>query len=88
LSAPRPTTSVPPPPRQQLGRMILFTALAMLALIVLSIVLTLPGNVGPENFLGFGSDRSGQDELQATVRAWHRLSRAGSLSLREGHRFR
>jgi hypothetical protein len=51
--------------------MMLFSALAMLALGVLNIVVTLPGAVTAESFLSLGS--AGIDELQAIASAWARL---------------
>jgi hypothetical protein len=56
-----------------LGRMILFAALAMLTLSVLRIVLTLPGNVGPEDFLGFVPHGIQGRELASIAQAWERL---------------
>jgi hypothetical protein len=63
--------AAPKPPSQQLGRMVLFSALAMLALGVLNTVVTLPGAVTAESFLSLGSARI--DELQAISSAWARL---------------
>lgn len=54
-----------------LGRRILYVALVMLGLSILSTILTLPGGFGPEDFLNLGpKDR---DELGAMEAAWIQL---------------
>jgi len=75
------SVAAPRPPSQQLGRMMLFAALAMLALGVLNIVVTLPGNITAESFLSLGPARL--DELQAILSAWARLVvfHAGALNV-------
>jgi hypothetical protein len=69
-----PTVALP------LGRRILYMALVMLGLAILATILTLPGGVGVEDFLGFGPrDR---DELGAIEATWIRLQvfQFGSVS--------
>ncbi|MCW5634574.1 MAG: hypothetical protein KIT17_14670 [Rubrivivax sp.] len=67
-----PAAGAPPDPRDPpLGPMVLRVALAMLALVVLQTVLTLPGARDPETWLGLG--RADRPEVQAVREAWHSL---------------